>query len=256
VHLQRRLHIGQPLPAARRTLAWDPQAWRVIGDEEANQLLRRPYVRRDPPGPGPGLAWGDGPGGQLNSVQDRIRAACTRAGRDPRSVLLLAVSKGQPPENVTGLAGLGQRSSARTGCRRPKPRSSSAQGGCAGHLIGHLQTNKAREAVRLFEMIQSVDSLRLADELNRCADKAARTLPVLLEVNVAGEASKFGYKPEALLAELRQINALPRLEIHGLMTLAPGRRAGEGPARLPPPPRTETPVRRLAGRAAAALSMA
>ena len=157
----------------------------------------------------------------FNSVQDRIRAACARAGRDPRSVLLLAVSKGQPPENVTGLAGLGQALFGENRVQEAKAKIEQCPGRLRWHLIGHLQTNKAREAVRLFEMIQSVDSLRLADELNRCADKAARTLPVLLEVNVAGEASKFGYKPETLLAELGQINALPRLEIHGLMTLAP-----------------------------------
>jgi len=73
----------------------------------------------------------------------------------------------------------------------------------------------------LFEMIQSVDSLRLAEEINRAADQAAKTLPVLLEVNVAGEASKFGYKPETLLAEFMAINALPKIEVHGLMTIAP-----------------------------------
>jgi hypothetical protein len=75
--------------------------------------------------------------------------------------------------------------------------------------------------VELFEMIQSVDSLALAREINKRATQAARTLPVLLEVNVSGEASKFGYGPEALLAELKQINDLPQLEIHGLMTMAP-----------------------------------
>ncbi len=157
----------------------------------------------------------------LNSIQDRIRAACARAGRDPQSVALLAVSKGQPPEQVSAFAELGQGLFGENRVQEARAKIDRCPGRLHWHLIGHLQTNKAREAVRLFEMIQSVDSFRLAEEINRCADKAARTLPVLLEVNVAGEASKFGYKPELLLAELRQINALPRIEVHGLMTIAP-----------------------------------
>jgi hypothetical protein len=88
-------------------------------------------------------------------------------------------------------------------------------------MIGHLQTNKARDAVQLFEMIQSVDSLHVAAELNKCAERFAKTMPVLLEVNLAGEASKFGYRPEQLLGELPALNALRRLELHGLMTMAP-----------------------------------
>src|SRR5271166_4844263 len=83
-------------------------------------------------------------------------------------------------------------------------------------FIGHLQSNKVRDAVQLFEMIQGVDSLAIAQEINRRAAEAAKTMPILLEVNLAGEASKFGYPPERLLAELKELNALPRLEVHGL----------------------------------------
>jgi pyridoxal phosphate enzyme (YggS family) len=88
-------------------------------------------------------------------------------------------------------------------------------------MIGHLQSNKARDAVSLFSMIQSVDSLSLAEELNKRAAQAAKTMPILLEVNIVGEASKFGYKPEQLLSDFESLNALPRLEIHGLMTIPP-----------------------------------
>jgi pyridoxal phosphate enzyme (YggS family) len=70
-------------------------------------------------------------------------------------------------------------------------------------------------------MIQAGDSLHVAEEINRRAEQAAKTMPILLEVNAAGEASKFGYRPDLLLAELTAVNALPRLEIHGLMTMAP-----------------------------------
>ena len=89
------------------------------------------------------------------------------------------------------------------------------------HLIGHLQTNKCRDAVHFFEMIQSVDSLALAEEIDKRAGQAAKTMPILLEVNLAGEASKFGYRPDALLNELGPVNALTRVEIRGLMTIAP-----------------------------------
>jgi pyridoxal phosphate enzyme (YggS family) len=89
------------------------------------------------------------------------------------------------------------------------------------HFIGHLQSNKVRDAIELFEMIQSVDSLSLAQEINKRCEQAAKTMPVLLEVNVASEASKFGYKPEQLLSELKELNALPRIEIQGLMTVPP-----------------------------------
>ena len=95
------------------------------------------------------------------------------------------------------------------------------------HLIGHLQSNKCRDAVHFFDMIQSVDSLSLALEINKWADKSAKTMPVLIEVNVAGESSKFGYAPDKVLAELQEINALPRIEVHGLMTVAPFAREAE-----------------------------
>jgi pyridoxal phosphate enzyme (YggS family) len=89
------------------------------------------------------------------------------------------------------------------------------------HMIGHLQSNKCRDAVQLFEMVQSVDSVSLAQELNKWAEKSGKTLPVLLEVNVAGEGTKFGFKPELLLEQMEVINAFPRLAVHGLMTIAP-----------------------------------
>src|SRR5208283_2229082 len=98
-------------------------------------------------------------------------------------------------------------------------------GQCPGrlqwHLIGHLQSNKCRDAVHFFAMIQSVDSLALALEINKWAEKSARTMPVLIEVNVAGESSKFGFTPEKVLAELKDVNRLAKIEVHGLMTVAP-----------------------------------
>jgi len=157
----------------------------------------------------------------LEHLRRRIAAACARAGRDPASVTLLAVSKGQPPEVVRAAADLGLTLFGENKVQEAKAKIPLCPGRLHWHLVGHLQSNKARDAVHWFEMIQSLDSLALAAELQKQAEKAAKTVPVLLEVNVAGEASKFGYRPEALLAELRELNAFPRLEIQGLMTLAP-----------------------------------
>ena len=157
----------------------------------------------------------------LKAVQQRIEAACARAGREPASVTLVAVTKSQPPEAVCAAAALGLSLFGENKMQEAKAKIPLCPGRLRWHMVGHLQSNKCRDAVGLFEMVQSVDSLHLAEELNQRADQAARTLPILLEVNAVGEASKFGYPPEQLLAELAQLNALPRLEIHGLMTVPP-----------------------------------
>ena len=157
----------------------------------------------------------------LNLIQQRIRAACERAGRAPDSVTLLAVSKTHPPETVRAAADCGQWLFGENKIQEAKAKIPLCPGKCRWHFIGHLQSNKVRDTVELFQMIQSVDSLGLAQEINRRCEQAARQMPVLLEVNVAGEASKFGYPPERLLAELQELNALPRIELHGLMTVPP-----------------------------------
>ncbi|HEY5910371.1 MAG TPA: YggS family pyridoxal phosphate-dependent enzyme [Verrucomicrobiae bacterium] len=157
----------------------------------------------------------------LQNIQERIAAACARAGRNPTSVLLVAVTKTQPPEVVNEAARLGLSLFGESKVQEGKAKIPLCSGRLHWHMIGHLQTNKCRDAVELFEMIQSVDSLRLAEEISRRAEQAAKTLPIFLEVNIVGEASKFGYKPEQLLMDFERLNALPRLEIHGLMTIPP-----------------------------------
>jgi pyridoxal phosphate enzyme (YggS family) len=158
---------------------------------------------------------------RLAALQARLSAACARAGRDPVTVTLLAVSKGQPPEAVRAAVDLGVTSFGENRVQEARAKIPLCPARTRWHMIGHLQSNKCRDAVQWFAMVESVDSLALAHELQKWADKAAKTLPILLEVNVAGESSKFGYKPEALLADLVELNALPRLELHGLMTVAP-----------------------------------
>lgn len=159
--------------------------------------------------------------GNLHHVQERMAAACGRAGRDPGSVKLLAVTKTQPPEVVRQAAELGLALFGENKVQEAKAKIPLCPSRLRWHMIGHLQTNKCRDAVELFEMIQGVDSLHVAQELNKRAEQAARRMPILLEVNIVGEGSKFGYKPDQLLSELETLNSLPRLEIHGLMTIPP-----------------------------------
>lgn len=157
----------------------------------------------------------------LEQIEKRIHAACARAGRARDSVQLLAVSKTHPPETIREAVNLGLTYFGENKIQEAKAKIPNCPGKARWHFIGHLQSNKCRDAVELFEMIQGVDSLAIAQEINKRAEQAAKTMPILLEINVAGEGSKFGYKPEQMLAELESLNALPRLEIHGLMAIPP-----------------------------------
>lgn len=157
----------------------------------------------------------------VEQIEQRIRAACERTGRARDSVLLLAVTKTHPPETIRAATELGLTWFGENKVQEAKAKIPNCPGKARWHFIGHLQSNKCRDAVELFAMIHSVDSLALARELNKRAEQAAKTMPILIEVNVAGESSKFGYPPEAMLADLQAINALPRLEVHGLMAIPP-----------------------------------
>jgi hypothetical protein len=157
----------------------------------------------------------------LNSIQQRIAAACQRTGRAADSVTLLAVSKTHPPETIRAAVECGQLLFGENKIQEARAKIPLCPGKARWQFIGHLQSNKVRDAVELFELIQGVDSLNIAREISKRAEQAAKTMPILLEVNVAGEASKFGYAPEKLLAELNELNALPRIEVHGLMAIPP-----------------------------------
>lgn len=157
----------------------------------------------------------------LDRVHRRIEAACERAGRSPETVTLVAVSKNHPAAAVDEAVRLGVGVFGENRVQEAKAKIPACSARARWHLIGHLQTNKARDAAQLFDMVESVDNLALAEELDRRAEQQAKTLPVLLQANIAAEATKFGYAPERLLAELEALNRLRHLEIHGLMTIAP-----------------------------------
>ncbi len=159
---------------------------------------------------------------RLLEVRERIVRAAESAGRDPAGVRLLAVTKRHPPETAaaafrTGLADLGENYVQEA---RDKAQALSSLP-IRWHLIGRLQKNKAKYAPRLFSMVHTVDSLELAAELDRHCAKHGVTLPVLLQVNVAGEEQKAGVAPEDLFALARGAAALKNLAARGLMTMPP-----------------------------------
>jgi len=160
---------------------------------------------------------------RVAAVRARIAAAAARAGRPPEDVTLVAVSKTIAAEVVRAAhaAGLTVFGENRVREAEEKMHALADLPGVRWELIGHLQTNKAATATRLFDRIQSVDSLRLAEMLEARAAAAGRTLPVLLEVNVAEEPSKSGFTPGETLAAARAVAALPHLRPEGLMTVAP-----------------------------------
>ena len=167
---------------------------------------------------------------RLAEVRARMAAAAQRAGRDPAEITLIAVSKTQPAAAVAVLAQTGQRDFGENRIEEaaPKLQALANRVGLRWHMIGHIQSRKARDVIGAgFELVHSMDNLRLAERLSRYAQAAGRRQAVLLECNVSGEPSKSGFianAPEAwpsLLAEFERVLALPGLEVRGLMTMAP-----------------------------------
>ncbi|MGA2605600.1 MAG: YggS family pyridoxal phosphate-dependent enzyme [Verrucomicrobiia bacterium] len=157
----------------------------------------------------------------IKLVNQRIRAAAERVGRDASTIALIAVSKAIEPDFVEAALASGQTVFGESKVQEAKAKIPAVSSRARWHMIGHLQSNKARDAVALFDLIHSVDSRKLAEEVNKWSEGSGKTQAVLLEVNVSGEGSKFGLKPEDLESTLNDINHLSRLEVRGLMTVAP-----------------------------------
>ena len=158
----------------------------------------------------------------LDEVRGNITAACARARRDPAEVEIIAVTKTHGAEVVkeawdAGLRIVGENKVQEAAWKKP-----ASVTGPMWHLIGHLQSNKVRHALELFDFIHSVDSVKLADRINLIADEMGVSPRILLEVNVSGEKSKSGMTPESVESTLRHIaEACPRVTVEGLMTMAP-----------------------------------
>jgi PLP dependent protein len=157
----------------------------------------------------------------LAGIRSRIEAAARRAGRDPASVRLIGASKTVAPEVIEAAMDAGLRDFGENFIQEAEermdalgPRAQDA----TWHFIGHLQTNKAKDALQRFDILESVDSLRLAQQLSRRANAPIR---ILLEVNVAQEGSKFGFAPSEVATAVDAVRQLPNLDLIGLMTIAP-----------------------------------
>ncbi|MEW6232980.1 MAG: YggS family pyridoxal phosphate-dependent enzyme [Chloroflexota bacterium] len=164
-------------------------------------------------------------GKNLAAVRAQIERAALAAGRNVNEIELVAVTKTVPLDRIAAAYQLGLRHFGENRVQEgmEKIAGSAALGltGARWHLVGHLQTNKVKTAVAIFDIIHSIDSVHLAEAVSRRAVAAGRTVPVLLEVNVAGEASKFGFSPGELPAALEEISKMPALQLDGLMTVAP-----------------------------------
>lgn len=171
----------------------------------------------------------------IRRVEDCIAASCAKVGRDPSEITLVAVSKQKSVAAIleaiaAGLKHLGENRVEEGIAKIPQVRDR-ASADVTWHMVGHVQSRKAKSVVSRFDIVQSLDSLKLAKRLSRFAGESNRVLRALLEVNVSGEASKYGlagynwYRDisvkEALWSEAGEIAALPHLEITGLMTMAP-----------------------------------
>ena len=157
----------------------------------------------------------------LERVRERIGQAATKAGRSTDEIELIAISKTHDAERVREAYEAGQSVFGESKVQEARAKIPELPSALRWQFVGHLQKNKIRHALPLFELLHSVDSLELAQNLNRIADEDGLHPRVLLEVNVAGEGSKFGFKPDVLRAEMEELLALPRLTIEGLMTIPP-----------------------------------
>ena len=167
----------------------------------------------------------------LRSVQARIDAAARRAGRDPAGITLVAVTKTQPATAIQAAYDLGLRHFGENRVGEAEAKVGDLPQAITWHMIGHIQSRKAKRVVPVFDLVHSVDSVKLARRLDRLSVERPEPLPALLECNVSGEESKYGFaadawaedgeQRESLLAAVEETLALPNLQILGLMTMAP-----------------------------------
>lgn len=160
--------------------------------------------------------------GNIDRVRERIASACARAGRREDNVRLIAVSKTFPAEQIRAAYAAGLRDFGENRVQEAAAKRLALQDpGITWHLIGHLQSNKAARALELFDWIHSVDSAGLAAKLDRAAAATGKRLPILLEVNLGGEASKSGVAEEEAASVAAALHEYSNLALRGLMTIPP-----------------------------------
>ncbi|TMQ57365.1 MAG: YggS family pyridoxal phosphate-dependent enzyme [Candidatus Eisenbacteria bacterium] len=158
---------------------------------------------------------------RLDFLRERIAGACARSGRAPASVRLLPVTKGFPAETVRRAIALGLQDFGENRVQEAEEKITAVEPRPRWHLVGHLQSNKAKRAVQLFDVIHSIDSAVIAGEVSKRALQAARKIPCLVEVNTSGDRAKFGVAPERALDLIDVARRLEGLELRGLMTIGP-----------------------------------
>lgn len=157
----------------------------------------------------------------LPDVRDRIGRAAEGAGRSADEVTIVAVTKSHPLDAVHAALAMGLHRLGENRVQELEAKRRELGDGAEWHLIGHLQRNKVRQALPLFDLLQSVDSLRLAQVVAAEAERVGRMVPVLVQVNASGEETKGGFEAESITDGVAKILELPTLRVRGLMTMAP-----------------------------------
>lgn len=157
----------------------------------------------------------------LQKVHENIKIACEKAGRDPKEVTLISVSKTKPVSMLEEAYASGSRDFGENKVQEIMDKYPQLASDIRWHMIGHLQRNKVKYIIDKAALIHSVDSLRLAQEISSQAGKRQLEMDILIEVNIAGEESKFGIPYEETISLIEEISVLPHIHIKGLMTIAP-----------------------------------
>ena len=162
----------------------------------------------------------------ISRIHEDISKVCQKAGRDPKDITLIAVTKFAPVEAIQEAVDCGitdiAENKVQEGLKKyPALKASQSKGILKRHLIGHLQTNKVKDALKIFDLIQSVDSLKLAQEIEKQTQKLNRSADILVQVNISGEEQKFGADQSESLRLIEEILQLKNIQIQGLMTMAP-----------------------------------
>jgi len=157
----------------------------------------------------------------LETINKKIKAAAWKVNRDPQEIKLVAVTKTATSEQIKEAINEGVKIIGENKVQEAKGKYQVLTTEVKWHLIGHLQTNKVKYAVEIFDLIHSVDSIKLAKEIDKRSVQFKKTIDVLIEVNISGEETKYGYNPEKVEAFLKEISEFSGIKVRGLMTIAP-----------------------------------
>jgi pyridoxal phosphate enzyme (YggS family) len=155
----------------------------------------------------------------IDRLSERIREVCVRVGREPEDVSVVAVTKTVPPERIREAVEAGIKLFGENRVQEAAPKIEAVMGDITWHMIGHLQRNKVKKAVSMFDMIQSVDSFELAREIDKHCGQIGKPMDVLVEVNTSAEGTKFGVTPEDTVGLIERMSHLKNIAVRGLMTV-------------------------------------